>query len=67
MVIKLTGQQELSWFYALYLPEPWQWPAIIFNIVLGVSLYAAALLIPIQHSRQRWMAEASPSRLWFCG
>ncbi|MEV6860652.1 histidine kinase [Streptosporangium subroseum] len=66
MVLKLTGQQDLSWFYALYLPKPWQWPAIIFNIVLGVSLYTAALLIPIQHSRGRWMAEATPSRLWFC-
>jgi signal transduction histidine kinase len=66
LVLKLTGQQDLSWFYALYLPEPWQWPAIVFNIVLGISLYAAALLIPIQHSHQRWMAEASPSRLWFC-
>lgn len=66
LVLKLTGQSELSWFYALYLPEPWQWPAIIFNIVLGVSMYATAMLLPIRHSRQRWMAEATPSRLWFC-
>ncbi|MDP9847972.1 sensor histidine kinase [Streptosporangium lutulentum] len=66
MVFKLLGRQDFSWFYALYLPERWQWPAIIFNVVLGVSLYAIALLIPIRHSRRRWMAEATPSRLWFC-
>ncbi|MFC7646564.1 hypothetical protein ACFQX6_42895 [Streptosporangium lutulentum] len=66
MVFKLLGRQDFSWFYALYLPERWQWSAIIFNVVLGVSLYAIALLIPIRHSRRRWMAEATPSRLWFC-
>ncbi|MBB2912689.1 signal transduction histidine kinase [Streptosporangium becharense] len=64
MILKLAGTDRFSWFLALYLPEPWQWPLIVFNIVLGVSLYTAAIFIPIHHSRHRWMAEAAPTRLW---
>jgi signal transduction histidine kinase len=65
MVFKIIESEERSWFFALYLPEPWQWPVIIFNIALGLFMYVTALMIPIRHSRQRWMAEAIPSRLWF--
>ncbi|GIH93119.1 sensor histidine kinase [Planobispora siamensis] len=63
-IMKIIEHDEKSWFYALYLPEPLQWPVIIFNIALGAAMYGAAVLIPIQHSRQRWMAEATPHRLW---
>ncbi|MFC4057093.1 sensor histidine kinase [Planomonospora corallina] len=63
MVMKLTETDDRSWFLALYLPEPWQWPVIVFNIVLGVLMYAAPTLVLIQHSRRRWMAEGAPRLL----
>ncbi|MBG0814407.1 sensor histidine kinase [Planomonospora sp. ID82291] len=63
-VMKAVAPENKSWFYTLYLPESAQWPMIAFNVVLGVGMYAAAVLIPIQHSRERWMAEATPRRLW---
>ncbi|MBG0826924.1 sensor domain-containing protein [Planomonospora sp. ID67723] len=59
-VMKIIDQEEKSWFYILYLPEPVQWPMIIFNIALGLVLYSAAVLLPIQHSRNRWMAGMNP-------
>ncbi|MFI6324879.1 histidine kinase [Nonomuraea sp. NPDC050556] len=63
-VFKALDLSERSWFYALYLPEAWQWPAIIGNIILGMAMYGIAMYLPIQHSRERWMAEAGPTRLW---
>ncbi|MFB9723364.1 sensor histidine kinase [Planobispora longispora] len=63
-IMKIIENENKSWFYILYLPEPVQWPLIIFNIALGIAMYGAAVLIPIQHSRERWMAEATPRRLW---
>ncbi|GAA2844134.1 hypothetical protein GCM10010517_00180 [Streptosporangium fragile] len=63
MVMKINGVKEgFSWFLALYLPEPWQWPLIIFNIALGVCLYVAAMGIPIQHS-YRCMAQTAWAHL----
>ncbi|GHH65768.1 hypothetical protein GCM10017673_10390 [Streptosporangium violaceochromogenes] len=52
MIMKLVGADVRSWFLALYLPEPWQWPLIAFNIVLGLTLYGLALGIPIAHARR---------------
>ncbi|GIH98055.1 sensor histidine kinase [Planobispora takensis] len=63
-IMKIFDPENKSWFYVLYLPEPLQWPMIVFNITLGLVMYGAAILIPIQHSRRRWMAEATPRRLW---
>ncbi|MFJ2028062.1 sensor histidine kinase [Streptosporangium sp. NPDC087985] len=63
MVLKIVGSGEKSWFLALHLPEPWQWPMIVFNIVLGLAMYGVALTIPIAHSRRRLMAEAGPASL----
>ncbi|MDF2709661.1 sensor histidine kinase [Nonomuraea muscovyensis] len=54
-----------SWFLALYLPGPWQWPVILLMIAVGVSMYVLALTIPAAHSRGRWMVEASPRRPGF--
>ncbi|WP_326646186.1 histidine kinase [Streptosporangium sp. NBC_01755] len=64
MVMKLIDTEHLSWFLALYLPEPVQWPLIVFNILLGLSMYAAGMLIPVMHSRRQRLAEVGPARLW---
>lgn len=58
-------EHEKAWFLALYLPPPWQWPTITLMMCLGVAMYGAALYIPLQHSAERWLAEAHPRRPWF--
>ncbi|GAA3132443.1 hypothetical protein GCM10010466_23820 [Planomonospora alba] len=63
MVMKLIEMEDRSWILPLYLPDPWSWLLIVFDIALGTAMYAAAVLLPIQHSRRRWMAEAAPHRL----
>jgi len=45
LVVKLTGSDVKSWFLALYLPEPLQWPVIFAMIALGVGLTYAAVTI----------------------
>ncbi|WP_031158316.1 sensor histidine kinase [Streptosporangium roseum] len=57
MVAKLAGADAFSWFLALYLPEPWQWPMIVFNILLGLGMYAVALALPIAHARRHPVTE----------
>ena len=37
-VLKMTGAPEHSWFLALYMPEPYQWPMIIGMISLGLAM-----------------------------
>ncbi|MGW0586548.1 sensor histidine kinase [Streptosporangium sp. NPDC002607] len=64
MVMKIIDTEHLSWFLALYLPEPLQWPLIVFNIALGLSMYAAGMIIPAMHSSRRRLAEVVPARLW---
>ncbi|MET8161452.1 histidine kinase, partial [Sphaerisporangium sp. NPDC005289] len=39
---KIFDADERSWFLALYLPEVFQWPAIIGMIVLGVAMAVTA-------------------------
>lgn len=51
MVMKLNGTEVLSWFLALYLPEPYQWPTIIVMIAGGLLLFCTGLLIIIQSKR----------------
>ncbi|MGJ6965407.1 sensor histidine kinase [Streptosporangium sp. G11] len=64
MFMKIFGAEHRSWFLALYLPELLQWPLIVFNILLGLSMYAAGMLIPVMHARQQRLAEVLPTRLW---
>jgi signal transduction histidine kinase len=66
-VFKIFEVPDKTWFLALHLPEPYQWPVVAFMIVLGVGMYVLAVAIPANHSRERWMCEATPSRLWFDG
>lgn len=64
MVMKIIDTEHRSWFLALYLPELLQWPLIVFNILLGLSMYAAGTLIPAMHSSRRRLAEVMSPRLW---
>jgi len=48
-VMKAIDFEHKSWFLALHLPEPWQWPCIAFMIILGTAMYALALAIPAMH------------------
>ncbi|GAA2375285.1 hypothetical protein GCM10010404_33620 [Nonomuraea africana] len=64
-VFKTIGFEHRSWFLALYLPDFWQWPAIVGMVSLGMLMYGVALYLPMRHSRERWIAEASPRRPWF--
>ncbi|HLU74518.1 MAG TPA: histidine kinase [Nonomuraea sp.] len=47
-VFKAIDFDEKGWFLALHLPEPWQWPCIVFMILLGTAMYLAAVVIPAQ-------------------
>ncbi|GGO62223.1 sensor histidine kinase [Nonomuraea cavernae] len=59
-VFKIVGADEKSWFLALYLPGPWQWPFIVGMITLGIAMYVLATLIPGQYARQNRPAWATP-------
>ncbi|MEV0586566.1 histidine kinase [Nonomuraea sp. NPDC050310] len=50
-VLKALAVPEKSWFLALHLPEPWQWPMIVFMILLGASMYVLASLLSAQAVR----------------
>ncbi|MGW4469440.1 sensor histidine kinase [Nonomuraea sp. NPDC004354] len=63
-VFKALDLEIKSWFLALYLDEPWQWPTIIGMIALGSLMYGLALYLPMCHDRERWMAESTPRRPW---
>ena len=45
MVMILSGKKVPSWFLALYLPEPYQWPTIFAMLALGSCLLGAGLFI----------------------
>ncbi|MEV4094044.1 sensor histidine kinase [Streptosporangium saharense] len=59
MILKIVGTDERSWFLALYLPEPLQWPLIIFNIFLGMTLYGLAIGLPLSYSRKQELCGTS--------
>jgi hypothetical protein len=63
-IFKIIGFDEKTWFLALHLPEVWQWPTIIGMIALGLTMHTMAIRIPATHNRERWMAEATPTRPW---
>ncbi|MFG3442876.1 sensor histidine kinase [Nonomuraea sp. NPDC047897] len=64
-IFKIIDFRHRSWFLALYLPGPWQWPVILFMIALGIAMYVLAITIPAAHTRERWMVQTAPPRLWF--
>ena len=51
MVMKLSGTNVHSWFLALYLPEPYQWPTIFAMLAVGAGLLGAGLFI-LQRERK---------------
>lgn len=53
MVMKLSDTRVLSWFLALYLPEPYQWPTIFAMIVVGSGLLGAGLYIMQREKKEQ--------------
>jgi hypothetical protein len=43
IVIKLADLDVKSWFLALYMPQPWQWPTAIFMVLIGACLLYLAI------------------------
>ncbi|UBU13415.1 sensor histidine kinase [Nonomuraea gerenzanensis] len=63
-IFKIFGVEEKTWFLALHLPLPWQWPVILGMISLGVIMHVMAIRIPATHNREKFMAEATPTKPW---
>ncbi|MFI7133395.1 sensor histidine kinase [Nonomuraea sp. NPDC050153] len=63
-IFKLFGIEEKTWFLALYLPDPWQWPVILGMISLGLCMHILAIWIPSTHNRDLWFARATPTKPW---
>ncbi|MBO3750249.1 sensor domain-containing protein [Streptosporangiaceae bacterium NEAU-GS5] len=51
MAFKLSHMEQKSWFLALYLPEPFQWPVIGAMIATGLSMFTVALVLAIKQWR----------------
>ncbi|MEV4802696.1 histidine kinase [Nonomuraea sp. NPDC049421] len=62
-VFKIFGVEEKTWFLALHLPLPWQWPTIIGMIAVGVFMHVMAIRIPATHDHGRLMQDFSPLTL----
>ncbi|GII01312.1 transporter [Planobispora takensis] len=56
--LKAQESETRSWFLALHLPEAFQWPVIVFMVLLGLGIYGLGLWIPYRH-RRRAVPEAS--------
>ncbi|SDQ62914.1 sensor histidine kinase [Thermostaphylospora chromogena] len=52
-VMKIIGTEDPGWFLALHLPEPFQWPVIVFMILLGLFLYSMVTVLPLTHERRQ--------------
>ncbi|MFB4269511.1 sensor histidine kinase [Nonomuraea sp. GTA35] len=63
-IFKVFGIEEKTWFLALHLPEHWQWPTITGMILLGVLMHVMAIRIPATHDREKFMADATPTKPW---
>ncbi len=63
--VKALGSQGRSWFLALYLPQPWQWPCIAFMILLGTAMYVVAATLPALHNREAYMCQNVPRHVLF--
>lgn len=46
----IIGWEGRSWFLALYMPEPWQWPTVVAMIALGLAG------LPMLVRRHRWFS-----------
>ncbi|ROO82965.1 signal transduction histidine kinase [Actinocorallia herbida] len=57
-LLKTFDADVRSWFLALYLPEPWQWPCVVFMIALGTAMVALAVALPstVPRARPSWEA-----------
>ncbi len=52
LVLKLTGVSTRSWFLAMYLPAPLQWPVIAAMTAAGIAmLFTAIRLSPVNSPR----------------
>ncbi|WP_199537420.1 sensor histidine kinase [Spongiactinospora gelatinilytica] len=60
-VNKIVNPENRSWFLALYLPEPMQWPFIGLMIMLGTFLYGMATALPLLHSREHGTDACAPA------
>ncbi len=47
-VNKIQGSAERSWFLALYLPGPLQWPMIVLMVLLGLGMYGLAAWLSLR-------------------
>ncbi|WP_336209253.1 sensor histidine kinase [Nonomuraea sp. LPB2021202275-12-8] len=63
-IFKLIGFDEESWFLAMHLPGPWQWPVIALMIALGTAMYVLAVALPTMHDKDGNACRAG-NRLWF--
>lgn len=56
LIIRLSGSHTRVWFLALYLPAAWQWPVIIFMLLLGLAILGA--MIPPYLTYKKKMKDA---------
>ena len=64
-LMKASGDVARVWFLALYMPGPWQWPAIAFMFLLGAGAFALAWRLYAAEDRalrRRRAGGATPSR-----
>jgi signal transduction histidine kinase len=55
-IFKIFGVDEKTWFLALHLPGPWQWPVIGLMIALGTAMYVVAMALPALHEKKGGVA-----------
>jgi hypothetical protein len=53
LIMKLAGTPVRSWFLALYLPSPYQWPMITAMITIGLIMLATAVRLTSTTHRAR--------------
>ena len=65
LIIRLSGSHTRVWFLALYLPAAWQWPVIIFMLLLGLAIFGTMIPLYLTHKKiwQRLQAEKGSSQL----
>ena len=51
LLIKLSGSSSRAWFLALYLPAAWQWPVIVFMLLLGLGFLGAMVPLYLTHKK----------------
>jgi len=49
-VMKLTDTPTRSWFLALYLPDPYQWPVLAAMLALGLAMLRAGMRLASVHA-----------------